>query len=370
MLSPFFYEKYKMKILVIALSGIGDALMFTPSLKKLHEDFPSAQIDLLAMYKGVKDIYQNLPGVNNVLFHDFLNSPKLKSLSFVLNLRNKYDISISVYPSNRRVNTLINWLIGAKKRGAISYLRRNFVNLRFLNNITIKENDLLHNVEENIRLSELISGKKAVSISPLQLILSESDLAYADIFLTSHSIKNDEIVIGFHPGCSPLKNHEKRRWETEKFARLGNKLIDTYNAKLFVFGGKEENNIKAEICSRINSEKVYNIVTDSLLHTAAVMKRCNLFITNDSSLMHVAAGLKLKTIAILGPTNKSYIYPWQTEYKIASLDLECSPCFYYSPKPLMCTRIDVQFKCIKELNVYLVFEKAKDFFEVNSLSEN
>lgn len=359
-----------MKILVIALSGIGDALMFTPALKKLQEDFPSARIDILAMYKGVKDIYGSLPGVNNILFHDFLNEPKLKSLIFVFSLRKKYDISINVYPSNRKEYNIISWLIGAKTRGAVSYLRKNYSNLGFLNNVTIKEDDQLHNVEENLRLCEAISGKKTKSILPLALNLSDPDIVYARDFLIEKKILDNEIVIGFHPGCSSLKNHDKRRWETEKFAQLGKKLIELYVSKIFIFGGKEEDTIKADICSYINSENVFNITTGSLLHTAAIMKRCNIFVTNDSSLMHVASALNLRTVVILGPTNKNYIYPWKTDFKIASLNLECSPCFYYSPKPLSCSRNDVKFKCIKGLNVELVFEKVREFIEDNNLLKN
>ena len=88
------------------------------------------------------------------------------------------------------------------------------------------------------------------------------------------------------------------------------------------------------------------------------MKRCNLFVTNDSSQMHIAAAMQLNVVAIIGPTNKNYIYPWKTEQKIASLNLDCSPCFFYSPKPLICTRDDVKFKCIKELKVEMVYNSA------------
>ena len=91
------------------------------------------------------------------------------------------------------------------------------------------------------------------------------------------------------------------------------------------------------------------------------MKRCNLFVTNDSSLMHVASALKLKVVAIIGPTNPDYIHPWKTEHKIVSLNLDCSPCFIYSPRPLNCYRTDVLFKCIKELNVEMVYNAVLNF---------
>jgi len=93
------------------------------------------------------------------------------------------------------------------------------------------------------------------------------------------------------------------------------------------------------------------------------MKRCNLFVTNDSSQMHIAAAMQLKVVAIIGPTNQNYIYPWQTEHKIISLNLDCSPCFFYSPKPLVCTRDDLKFKCIKELTVEMVFTALEQILQ-------
>lgn len=354
-----------MKILIIALSGIGDALMFTPALRKLSEDFPSAKIDILSMYRGVKDIFENHPSIDKVFYHDFLNSSKLNSLLFVLKLRGKYDISINVYPSNRKEYNLISYLIGANKRAAVNYLRQGKSNLSFLNNILITENDLLHNVEENLLLCEKLSGKKSDSISPLEIKLSKSDSELADNFLSEKKINKDDLIIGFHPGCSPLKNHEKRRWETEKFANLAIRLIQNYSAKILIFGGPEEQSLKNNIIRLTNSDNISEVTTRTILQTGAIMKNCRIFVTNDSSLMHVAAALKIKTVAILGPTNKDYIHPWQTEYKIASLNLECSPCFYYSPKPLSCSRTDVQFKCIKELGVDMVYEKVKEFLKIS-----
>ena len=353
-----------MNILIIALSGIGDALMFTPSLVKLSEEIPNAEIDVLVMFKGVKDIYEKLPQISKVRYFDFLSSSKLSSLSYVLKLRNKYDATINIYPSNRREYNLISRIIGAEKRLAIKYLRKDFLNFGFLNNTRLLENDNLHNVEENFFLCDKLIDKKSDSIPALKLNLRNDDITFADSFFNNKSISESDVVIGFHPGCSTLKNHEKRRWEAYKFALLGKKLIQEYNAKVLLFGGGEEEILKDIIFEKIESQNVYSVNAHSLSNSAAVMQRCNLFISNDSSMMHVAAALKLNIVAIIGPTNKNYIYPWQTNYKVASLDLDCSPCFYYSPKPLTCSRSDLKFKCIKDLSVDLVYEKAKEFLAV------
>ncbi len=353
-----------MKILVLALSGIGDALMFTPALSSLKKIYPDSEIDCLVMYKGVSDIYKNLEEISEVKYWDFLDKPKIESLSFVMGLRGKYDISINIYPSNRKEYNLINFLIGARKRVAVKYLRRDFVNLGFLNNVRIEENDSLHNVEENVKLIEKISGSRIKDVSGLILNITQEDENYARNFLIENNISENETVIGFHPGCSTLKNHANRRWSTKKFAELAGLFINKRHARVLIFGGPEEYELKVEIIKHAGSKNIIAVETDSLIHTAAVMKRCNLFVTNDSSLMHVASALKLKVVALIGPTNPNYIHPWKTEHRIASLNLECSPCFYYSPKPLTCSRKDVKFKCIKELPSELVYKLSEELLDV------
>lgn len=359
-------SKDRTRILVIALSGIGDALMFTPSLIKLKEDFPQSEIDALVMFGGVKDIYKTLPQINNIYHFDFLKRSKAEALKFVLSLRGKYDISINVYPSNRKEYNLINLLIGAPKRSAVKYLRKDFINLGFLNNSRILENDNLHNVEENILMCEKLSGKKSNRIHPLQFNFDESSKLFQEKFLSASGIMNDDLVIGFHPGCSALKNHDKRRWSTKNFADLARLLIKNNNAKILIFGGKEETHLKQEIISYTGNYNIVSVETTSLEDTASVMKRCNLFITNDSSLMHVASALQLNVIALIGPTNPSYISPWQTKHSLVSLNLECAPCFYYSPKPLSCSRTDLKFKCIVELPPQLVYDEALKYLGNNN----
>lgn len=350
-----------MKILVIALSGIGDALMFTPALKLLRKDLPKAEIDALVMYRGAKEIYSSNTNLNKVIHFNFVEEGALKSLQFLLQLRKKYDASINVYPSNRKEYNIISFLIGARKRAGVVYLRKDKSNFGLLNNIRFLENDDVHNVQTNIKLCESLIGKKFNEEPPLEFPFSETETKSAVKYLTDLRIAEKKLVVGFHPGCATLKNHIKRRWEPEKFAELGKKLIENHSARILIFGGPEEKDLKEKIFSLIGSEKVNVVNAESLTQSTAIMKRCNVFVTNDSSQMHIAAAMGLKVIAIIGPTNQKYIYPWKTEHKIVSLNLDCAPCFFYSPKPLICNRTDIKFKCIKELTVDMVYQSTAAF---------
>lgn len=356
-------KKNNNKILILALSGIGDALMFTPAIVKLREIYPDAQIDALVMFKGAYDIYNRLPELNNLIHFDFLNEGAFNSLKFVFSLRGNYDKVINVYPANRREYNIINWIIGSKERAAVRYLRNDFINLGFLNNRTITENDSLHNVEENISLIEKLSGEKINEIPALKFPLQNDELKFAEKYLSNLNIGSETVLIGFHPGCNTLKNHANRRWDTENFAALANKLIEEKNAFILIFGGLEEKELKASVKESINSSRAAAVETGSFAESAAVMAKCDVFVSNDSSLMHTAAALQLNTVAVIGPTNTNYIHPWKTNFKIASINLDCAPCFYYSPRPLTCIRTDKKWKCIKDLPVELVYNEVLEFID-------
>src|ERR1035437_2454239 len=349
-----------MKILILALSGIGDALMFTPAIKLMRDSLPEAEIDALVMFNGVKDIYERNNYLNKVIYFDFLKEGINESCRFIRTIRNKYDASVNVYPSNRSEYNIINFLVGAGKRAGIKYLRKDVRNLGALNNVRITEVDSLHNVQTNIRLVEKLLNKIFTEEPPLDFTLTENDLSFAQEYINKINLNKNDLVIGFHPGSATLKNHSFRRWEPEKVAVLGQILINKMNAKILLFGGPEEAELKKVINNLINSPDSIIVETDNLARSADVIKRCNLFVSNDSSLMHVASALQRKVVAIIGPTNPLYIHPWKTEHKIITLNLECSPCFFYSPRPLICTRTDIKFKCISELTVEMVFNAINE----------
>ncbi len=348
------------KILILALPGIGDALLATPMIERLREAKPDAEIHAFVMFTSTREMYKADPFIDKVHHFDFLNSSKPGAMNFVRMLRKeRYDISINIYPQNRREYNLIAFLIGAKKRLAVKYRRRDPQNLSRLNTHTIAEDDTLHCVEENVRLLSLLGLDEELSeekLPPLRLSLLESHYNWADRWMSEHQLDNAAPLIGFHAGTALFKNHIKRRWEPEKFAILAEKLTKEMGAKILLFGGPDDTEANSIISDKAG-KYIIPVESKSILDSAAVMRRLNLFVSNDSALMHIAGALQLPTVAIFGPTNETYVHPWKTRYKIVHTGIECRPCFVYSPKPLTCYRKDPaeHFLCIRAIEVEQVF---------------
>lgn len=355
-----------MQLLVFALSGIGDALLFTPALALLREHFPEAQVDVVAMFAGVREIYERHPGVRRVYFWDFLREPAWRSLGFLLRLRRqRYDIALNVYPSNRWEYNLLLWLTGAPLRVGHRYRHLDWQQLNWLKNRTVWEDERLHNVEENVRLVELLGVPVPPELPALELFFWERDLQEAEQWFAAEGIPQDAYCVGFHAGSAVFKNHIRRRWAPERFAGLATQLIRRWDAWVLLFGAGAEVELNESIRAQVEIPERCRVVrSPSLMVSAAIMRRCRLFVSNDSALMHVAAALGLPTVAIFAYTNPVYVRPWKTLHRIVRRDLACSPCFYYSPRPARCRWSgDDAFQCIRSITVEEVFRACQELRE-------
>jgi len=357
------------KILILALPGIGDALLATPMIELLRRAKPDAEIHAFIMFSSTREMYEYDPHVDRVHYYDFLNASKAGALKFVSDLRKmKFDVSINVYPQNRREYNLIAFLIGARQRIAVRYRRKDPQNLSWLNTRTILEDDTLHCVEENVRLLSLLGlpyDLKEATLPPLRLNIADTHLDFASRWYQDRGFGSKELLIGFHAGTALFKNHIKRRWAPEKFAELARKLTTEVGARVLLFGGPDDVDAN-EIILRDAGDAVTMVKTKSILESAAVMQRLNLFVSNDSSLMHIAGALQLPTVAIFGPTNETYVHPWKTKYKIVHTGIECRPCFVYSPKPLTCYRLDPaeHYLCVRAIEVDQVMGAVKEMLNL------
>ncbi|MEP7235485.1 MAG: glycosyltransferase family 9 protein, partial [Ignavibacteriota bacterium] len=236
------------KILIIALPGIGDALMTTPMLTLLRKAKPAAEIHVLVMFPATRELFLTNPNLDHIHYFDFIGGPKLEGFLYLLHLRKiGFDVSINIYPQNRREYNLFALLLGAKRRIGVRYGHFNWQNLNWLCTDTILEDDRYHCVEENIRLLKPLGISpilEEASLPKLELHLLPQHTAFAENWLSSkptqHGAESSALKIGFHAGTALFKNHIRRRWAPEKFAELARKLHQELGANIFLFGGPDD----------------------------------------------------------------------------------------------------------------------------------
>src|SRR5437879_3458378 len=111
-----------MKILVIAMAGVGDAILVTPLIRELRANFPEARIDALVLWAASKDVLEGNPCLNAVYQKNLIKEKGAEALRFLLPLRKiGYDVSINAHPQSRIHYRVISRIIGAPLRLSHTY---------------------------------------------------------------------------------------------------------------------------------------------------------------------------------------------------------------------------------------------------------
>lgn len=344
-----------MNVLILPLYGIGDTLMTTPAIEILKRKL-DVKITNLCMFKTNFDLLRENPFIDELIFFPFMEKDKFEALKFVLKIRKKFEYAVNFYPSNRWQYNLLCWLFGARKRIGHRYIKRDLRELNFLKNLTVKENEDLHNVQENVRLLEFF-GIKTDTIPKMRVYLNREEMNYGVKFVNQKSKK--DIKIGIHTGTSSFKGHVRKRWAKEKFLALINGFPEF---DFFLFGTHEEELENRFILDSAKYRNVFLVLDKTIREVASIINQMNLFVSNDSGLMHLAAAVGIPVIAIFGPTNPKWVSPWGVINRVIRAELPCSPCFYYSPRPLECKN-KVEFQCLRDIEVETVMKAILDLIQ-------
>lgn len=350
------------KILVLPLYGIGDVLMTTPALRNLKEQ-QDCDITYLHMFRTTHDILLNNRFIKENIFFPFLTSSRIEGIRFLLQFRKKFDCSINFYPSNRRDYNLAAFIAGSRVRIGHRYVIGDLLELNFLKNKTVKEDDGLHNVEENLRLLDFLDVREKKPY-PLEISLTAEEMLFAEQWLGERATGGGKLLVGIHPGTSVFKGHDRRRWSEKSFARLIDRLaLDLENGVFLLFGGPEEKPLRDVITSSVRHVKrVLPVDSVSVRQAAALMMKCGLFVSNDSGPMHMAAASRVPTVAIFGPTNPVWVRPWGVPHRVVRTCISCSPCFRYSSSPLGCGG-SRDFACLQEITVEQVYNACVELMQ-------
>jgi heptosyltransferase-2 len=120
-------------------------------------------------------------------------------------------------------------------------------------------------------------------------------------------------------------------------------------------GSGKEKDIGAEMTGLMRHKPVDFCGTTSLGEAMGIIGKCDLFVTNDSGLMHVAAALGVPTLAIFGSTDHVATGPRGLRTRIIKHDVDCSPCL----KP----ECPTDFKCMLSIGTEEVWREMKMFMQ-------
>ncbi|MBI3813912.1 MAG: lipopolysaccharide heptosyltransferase II [Nitrospinae bacterium] len=145
-----------------------------------------------------------------------------------------------------------------------------------------------------------------------------------DKFREEKGLSRKSPVIGMNIGAS---YGSAKRWMPERFAELGDSIYDELKGEVILFGSSDDFNIENEIKEKMRHKPFSLAGKTTLKSLAAWIKRCSLFITNDSGPMHIAAAVGTPIVAIFGSTDPSETSPLSGNYKIVRKPVDCSPCW-------------------------------------------
>jgi len=216
---------------------------------------------------------------------------------------------------------------------------------------------LKHEVESGLELIQYIGGK--VQSDRMEIWLSSDDESFVDQVLKSHEVQTNEVLIGFAPGAA----HPKRKWPLSNFAAIVSWLEKDYHARILVVGSQGEEGLANELRKQLKGAMIDTVGQTTLRQAAAILKRCHLYVGNDSGLMHLAAAAGVSVVEISchpknglpsHPNSYRRFGPWRVPHRIMQPEKAIPPCLdACMAKEAHCI-CDVTVEQVKEAIAYML----------------
>jgi heptosyltransferase-2 len=184
----------------------------------------------------------------------------------------------------------------------------------------------------------------------LYLKLDQKDRFRAEKILLEQRLSLGDKIIGINPGATygPAK-----QWPLDRYAHLADNIQAFTKGRVIIFGGPNDKDLGEKISQEMHHCPIDLSGKTSLGEAMALIEKCDLFITNDSGLMHVAAALDVPLVAVFGSTNSVTTGPLSQNSRIVQVPLECSPCLRPEcPKG--------HLNCMEQISVEIVFNVVKE----------
>lgn len=305
------------RILVIAPSWIGDAVLAQPMLHRLHERHQALALDVLAP-PWTQPLFARMDEVQTTISAPFAHGE--------LALKRRYTLGRSLAP--RQYDQAIV-LPNSYKSALIPFFARipqrtGFVGeARFgvLNDARRLDSRMLPlMVERYALLAEAPGAAIKRPLAPARLKIDALQCAATLARLSLNPVQPVAVL------CPGAEYGPAKRWPARYFAELAHQF-SAAGHEVWLAGSARDAPIGDEI-ARLAGGTCTNLCGKSTLDEAIDLISCAaVVVSNDSGLMHIAAALDKPLIALYGSSSPAFTPPLSAHARIVKLDLPCSPCF-------------------------------------------
>jgi len=336
------------RILVRGTNWIGDVVMSLPALASVRKTFPESHITVLAK-PWVADLYRSCPDVDEVIIYrdPGIHHGVTGKYRLARGLRQEC-FDGAIFLQNAFEAALIAWWARVPVRaGYDSDGRRFFLTHAVTRTRAVRRR---HQTEYYREMVTNLGCVDAGNTIPLRYDDGNRDVVRR--FCRDHHIDEDTVLVGIAPGAAygPAK-----RWFPQRFALVAERIRREYGAAVLVFGSAGDAEQADTVC-RSTPETLINLAGKTSLYEAySLIGACDLYISNDSGLMHLAGALNVPLVAIFGSTNHVTTAPVGKYSVIVRKDVPCSPCLKKT--------CPTDFRCMDLITVDDVYEKARELLE-------
>ena len=288
---------------------LGDMLCSVPLFAALRMKFPEAHITLVASPINYEILFSDInPYINEVITYDKSGPRSIKR--FLKKLR-KRKYQIGIVPSTvsvSRTSHIINYLSKAKIKVGVKSIDGKRNDAEFMLNIKSDFNwdkQKFHQIERNLDIGRQIGCDLPPEDRRIKIMLGEDEAGFAQEFIDTNFPDRKRPIISFHPGAGKTPN----RWSVDNFTELAERLYKEHNCYILITSGRIDEAITAEMKDKLEKRGIESVeLKDTPVRkVGAVIKMVDIYITNDTGVMHVAEGVDANIISLFGPTNA---YEW------------------------------------------------------------
>ncbi|MBR1776670.1 glycosyltransferase family 9 protein [bacterium] len=299
------------KILFINFGGLGDEILFLPSIISVKKEFPNSEITL-ALEPRSKGIVSLTNIIDKTLFADIKGKNKYFELFKLLIKiwRGKFDIVIS--SGSNKFISLFLFLTFIRKR--IGYNSGKISELLLTDAVKLNKNQYA-----------------AKMYHDLVKCITKNETKLPQIDVVRKETEKDTVLI--HPGVSLLsvKKGIIKTIPAYVWAEVTEKLADK-GKKVILAGGPDDRETIDTIVKTVPESKYLNYFgkTKSLKELAELISSAEVFLCSDSAPLHVGVALGVKTFVIFGSTDDKKLIPQNDNVIPIKANCSCplQPCLW------------------------------------------